>query len=254
MLRLSFHVAGRILRELSRNRRVLVLWVAFPALMLLLFGWVYADEYGGIGPSFTATAPGILLGAALFFSCLAGPVSLLVGERERRTLRRLLLTPLSGGSYFLGIVWAHVVVALGQAAVVYVITFSMGGGFAGSLALGVFILVLSVTAYVGIGFYLGARLARSTEDVNGPVAAVGVPLLVLGGTFFATDMLPPFLYVVAHANPIFHMNESLKAVATGTGDFSQIVGNVAALAGSAVLAMTLGAHSYRVMLGRESAP
>ncbi len=64
----SIHVARRVLIELMRNRRLLFFWILFPTLMLLLFGWVYADEYGGIGPSFTSTAPGILLGAAMFFS------------------------------------------------------------------------------------------------------------------------------------------------------------------------------------------
>ncbi len=225
-----------------------MLWLLFPMLMLLLFGWVYADEYGGVGAAFTATAPGILLGAALFFSCLAGPVSLLVGERERRTLRRLLLTPLSGEAYFLGIVWAHVSIALGQTAVVYGITYAVGGGFAGSIALGLLILVLSVTTYVGVGFYFGAKLAGSTEDVNGPVAAIGVPLLVLGGTFFATDMLPPFLYLAAHANPIFHMNEALKPVASGAGGLSDVADHVLALACAAGLAIILGARSYRAML------
>jgi ABC-2 type transport system permease protein len=253
MIESSVHIAGRILRELARSRRVLLLWVLFPALMLLLFGSVYAASRGGAGPSFTATAPGILLGAALFFSCLAGPVSLLVGERERRTLRRLLLTPLSGGSYFLGIVWAHFAIGLGQAAVVYGITFAVGGGFLGSPVLGVLILLLSIVAYNGAGFLLGARLALSTEDVNGAVAGVGVPLLVLGGTFFGTDLLPPFLHVLAQANPIFHMNEALKAVARDGSGFPEVATHVLALGGFALVAVFLGARSYRTMLDRERA-
>ena len=253
MIGTSVHVAGRILRELSRSRRVLLLWVLFPVLMLLLFGSVYADGYGGTGPSFTATAPGILLGAALFFSCLAGPVSLLVGERERRTLRRLLLTPLSGGSYFLGIVWAHFAIGLGQAAVVYGITFAVGGGFFGSPLLGLVILLLSITVYNGVGFLLGARLASSTEEVNGAVAGVGVPLLVLGGTFFDTGLLPPFLHRLAQANPIFHMNEALKAVARDGSGLPEVAGNVVALGVFALAAALLGARSYRSMLDRERA-
>ncbi len=85
-------VARRILLELARTRRSLVFWIVFPTLMLLLFGTIYA---GGKKPgtSFDHTAPGILVGAALFFSCLGGTVSLLAAERERRTLRRLLFCP-----------------------------------------------------------------------------------------------------------------------------------------------------------------
>jgi ABC-2 type transport system permease protein len=227
------------------------MWGLFPTLMLVLFGWVYADGYGGLDLSFTATAPGILLGAALFFSCLAGPVSILVGERERHTLRRLLLTPLSGGAYFLGIVYAHLLIAAGQAAVVYGITVSVGGGFIGSLPLGGLIVLLSVTVYVGVGFFLGARFAGSTEDINGPVAAIGVPLLVLGGTFFPTDLLPPFLYVLAQADPIFHMNTALKVVAGGEGGLREVAVNVGALVAFAAAAIVLGARSYHKMLRQE---
>lgn len=251
MLKDSLHVARRIVVELARNRRVLLMWVLFPILMLILFGWVYAKGYGGLAPSFTATAPGILLGAAMFFSCLAGPVSLLVGERERRTLRRLLLTPLRGSAYFLGIVWAHVLIAVGQLAIVYGITVAVGGGFLGSFALGGLIIILSVTTYVGVGFFLGAKLSGSTEDINGPVAGIGVPLLVLGGTFFSTDLLPPFLYVLAQADPVFHMNIALRTVASGVGGLREVAANVAALGVFAVAAVAIGARSYRNMLQEE---
>jgi len=37
-----------------------------------------------------ATAAGVLMAAALFFSCLGGTVANLVAERERRTMRRWL--------------------------------------------------------------------------------------------------------------------------------------------------------------------
>jgi ABC-2 type transport system permease protein len=249
-LSFSLSVARRILREFGRSRRVLLLWGLFPAVMLVLFGWVRAGDEG-FGPAFAETAPGILVGAALFFSCLGGPISILAGERERRTLRRLLLTPLPGSAYFLGIVWAHVAIAFGQVAIVYGLTFAVGGGFEGPKALGVLILLLSVASYVGVGFYVGAKLAGVAEDVNGVVAAIGVPLLVLGGTFFASDRLPPVLYVVAHANPIFHMNEAFKTVAFGLGGLPEVGANVAALAMMAIATVALGTHAYRSLLQKE---
>jgi len=247
----SVVVARRILGELKRNRRLLTFWIVFPTLMLLLFGWVYADGYGGLGPSFTATAPGILIGAAMFFSCLSGPVALIVGERERRTLRRLLVSPISGKAYFLGVVWAHLAIAAGQAALVYGITYGAGGRFQGSLTLGVLIVMLSAVAYVGLGFAFGARLARRTEDVTGLVAAVGVPLLVLGGTFFTTDMLPPFLYTVAQLDPIFHMNQAFRGAAHGDFVLGAMARSLVFLAVFAPVALVLGARSYSRMLERE---
>lgn len=243
-------VSRRILTELVRTRRSLIFWFVFPALMLLLFGLIYA---GGTGTarSFDATAPGILIGAALFFSCLGGPITVIVAERERRTLQRLLLSPLKPYSYFLGIVLAYLVVAAAQSVIVFGIAFLFGGRYHGSVVLGALIVALSVASFVGLGFFFGARFTRRTEEVNGPVAAFGVPLLVLGGTFFPVSILPSYLLVAAHADPIFHMNQALKAVWAEGKTFEAVALHIWFLGGFALLALWLGIRAYRSMLLQE---
>jgi ABC-2 type transport system permease protein len=245
-------VARRVLLELSRNRRLVFFWAWFPASMLILFGWVYAGSRGGIGPSFSWTAPGILIGAAMFFSCVGGPAAILVGERERKTLRRLQLTPLSGASYFLGVTLAHLVVAGAQAGVTYGITYAVGGSFSGPLGLGLVIVMLSAVAYVGLGFLFGSLLAGRTEEVNGVVAGVGVPLLVLGGTFFPTEILPNALLMVARLDPVYHMNVALKSLARGEAASEPLWLNLAFLAGFALLTVASSAWAYRRMLRSEA--
>lgn len=243
-------ITNRILIELIRMRRSLIFWVVFPTLMLLLFGLIYAGG-SGTTKSFDFTAPGILIGAALFFSCLGGPVALIVAERERRTLRRLLISPLKPTSYFLGIVLAYLLIAFGQAIIVYGIAFIFGGRFHGSIWLGFIIIVLSVFSFVGAGFFFGARFTKRTEDVNGPVAAFGVPLLVLGGTFFPVSILPSYLLTLAYLNPIFHMNQALKSVSAlgkGIGDISA---HLIFLIVFTIMALLLGARSYKSMLLQE---
>ena len=243
-------MARRILIELSRNRRLLVLWAVFPALMLLLFGLIYAGS-STTGSSFSRTAPKILIGAALFFSCLGGPVSTLVAEREHGTLRRVLLSPLSGASYFTGVVLAFLVVAAGQTLIVVVMAAAFGAHYSGSVATGVLIVTLAVASYCGLGFFFGATLARRTEDVTGPIAAVGVPLLVLGGTFFPIGLLPEYLLRVAWLNPVFHMNEALLAVSAEGASLGHVRLHVLALAAFALLSLVLGVASYRRLLRLE---
>ncbi len=243
-------ITHRILIELVRMRRSLIFWVVFPVLMLILFGLIYAGG-NSTTKSFDSTAPGILIGAALFFSCLGGPVALIVAERERRTLRRLLISPLRPVSYFVGIVFAYMVIAFGQTIIVYGIAFLFGGRFHGSIWLGLLIIVMSVFSFVGAGFYFGSRFTKRTEDVNGPVAAFGVPLLVLGGTFFPVSILPSYLLTLAYLDPIFHMNQALKGVSAlgqGVGDVSIHLIFLLAFTG---LALFLGARSYRAMLSLE---
>jgi ABC-2 type transport system permease protein len=219
--------------------------------MLLLFGLIYVGGTGSAALSFDRTAPGILIGAALFFSCLGGPVTTLVSERESGTLRRLLLSPLSGFSYFVGVFLAFGLVALGQSCIVYGVASAFGGRFHGSLWLGALIVILAVASYCGLGFFFGARFARRTEDVNGPVAAFGVPLLVLGGTFFPPSIMPPFMLKVAMFDPVYHMNQALKGVAAQGLSASAVGFHLWVLGAFAVGSLLLGILSYRRLLRSE---
>jgi ABC-2 type transport system permease protein len=249
-LRQTVALARRILTEYARQRRSLIFWAVFPALMLLLFGSIYRNN-PAMRAGFDTTPAGILIGAALFFSCLGGTVSIIVAERERRTLRRLLVSPLHPAAYFLGIVLALSAIAFCQAVLVYGLGYALGARHRGSVGLEVLIVALSVVAYVGLGFFFGARFAKRAEDVNGPVAAFGVPLLVLGGTFFPIGLLPPFLLRLAYLDPIFHMNQALKAVSGLGAGWNQIAGHLFFLVAFAAAALVLGIASYRRLLVEE---
>ncbi len=242
-------IARRILTEYCRHPRALVFLAVFPALMLLLFESVYGN-IRSMRASLDTTPAGILIGAALFFSCLGGTASIIASERERRTLRRLLVAPLSPAAYFLGIVSALCVVAFFQAVTVFGLAYAMGARYRGDVLLGVTIVALSVVAFVGLGFFIGGPVKRA-EDVNGPLAAFGVPLLVLAGTWFPVSLLPKYLLAIAWFDPVFHMNEALKGVAgrgLGWGDLSA---SLTFLAVFAAVSLGLGIVSYRRILNDE---
>lgn len=209
-------VAQRILIELLRRRRSLIFWAIFPTLLLFLNGAITAERAQlELSDALEVVAPPTLVGAALFFSCLGGSVATVVAEREQNTLKRLFLSPLRGVSYFLGIVLAHSAIGVGQALLVFAIALILGATFPGSWPLAALIILLSILAYVGVGFILGTQFARRTEDVNALVAAFGVPLLILGGAFMPTSIFPDSLLQLAQFNPIFHMTEALTLTMAG---------------------------------------
>lgn len=241
-------VAQRILLELIRRRRSLIFWAIFPTLLLFLNGAITAERAQlEFADALEAVAPPTLVGAALFFSCLGGSVSTVVSEREQKTLKRLFLSPLRGVSYFLGIVVAHCAIGVGQALLVFAIALIFGASFPGSWPLATVILLLSILAYVGVGFILGTQFARRTEDVNALVAAFGVPLLILGGAFMPTSIFPESLLNLARFNPIFHMTEALTLTMAGelAGEHINFLGIFA------LLMVTTGWLSYRRMLYLE---
>ena len=203
-------VTQRILTELVKRKRSLIFWSIFPVSILLINSYIIAERAKiGTTLAMKISAPSSLIGAALFFSCLGGTVATVVREREQKTLKRLFISPLRGISYFLGIFFAHSLIGLGQTILIYGLLFILGKSISGSIILGVATIVLSIISYVGVGFILGTQLARRTEDVNAIVATVGVPLLIVGGTFFPSSLFPDKLLQIANFNPIFHMNEAL---------------------------------------------
>ncbi len=242
-------VAQRILTELLRRSRSLVFWAVFPISVLLINGYILAEKPGfNLTKAFENAAPSSLVGAALFFSCLGGSVATVVAEREQQTLKRLFISPLSGFSYFLGIFLAHSVIGGFQSVVVLAIAAIWGAKFNGSILLGVSIVLLSIIAYVGVGFILGTQLAKRTEDVNALVGAFGVPLLILGGAFLPTSLFPQKLLDLAQFNPIYHMNEALIQVwAEGEG-FADIQDHFQFLLIFSGAMVITGWISYRSML------
>ena len=248
----SLAVAQRILIELVRRRRSLILWVIFP-LSLLSINSLVVSEQGQIpvNQALSLIAPSALIGSALFFSCLGGTVATIVAEREHLTLKRLFLSPLSGLSYFLGIFIAHSCIGLGQTLLVYTSAMLWGANFQGNFLLVLTIILLSIISYVGMGFVLSTQLAKRTEDVNSIVAAFGIPLLILGGAFFPTSFFPKILLQLAEFNPVYHMNEALVGVSNNGDSLRAIGSHFKFLVVFAAITLVAAWFSYNHMLKSE---
>ena len=245
-------VAQKILTELIRRRRSLIFWCIFPISILLINGYILAERVQiSIAEAMKLAAPSSLVGAALFFSCLGGSVATVVAEREQQTLKRLFISPLNGTSYFLGIFLAHSLIGILQTILVYALILLFGVTFSGSFLLGLIIILLSISSYVGVGFILGTQLAKRTEDVNALVATFGVPLLILGGTFLPTSLFPENLLKVAKFNPIYHMNEALIEVWANDQTIYDIKFHFLFLCIFSLFMVVCGWFSYEYMIKKE---
>jgi ABC-2 type transport system permease protein len=248
----SWAVAQRILRELIRRQRSLIFWLIFPVSLLVLNSLILAERANlSQAVAFGKAAPSTLVGAALFFSCLGGSVATVVSEREQQTLKRLFMSPLSGLSYFMGICLAHTVIGFAQTIVVLSIALGMGATFSGSPWAAALIIVLSIAAYVGVGFILGTQFARRTEDVNALVATFGVPLLILGGAFFPSQLFSKQLRDLAAYNPVYHMIEALVGVLADGKSLDQVQSHVSWLAWFAGAVVLAGWLAYQRMIAIE---
>jgi ABC-2 type transport system permease protein len=135
-----------------------------------------------------------------------------------------------------------------QVVMLYSIALLMGVQYHGSLLLGGLILLLSVFSYVGMGFFLGVRFARRSEEVVVALSAIGVPILVLGGTFFPLEIMPQAMQSLAQLNPILHMNQAFKGVAAYGKNFVDLRFELIFLWGFCGLCLGLGIHAFQQLL------
>ncbi|MEO0948811.1 MAG: ABC transporter permease [Cyanobacteria bacterium J06641_5] len=246
-------VAARLLRELRRRRRSLIFWAIFPAITLVLQGLLLEERVPLLSraAAFERAAPATLVGAALFFSCMGGSVAAIVAEREQKTLKRLFISPLGGTAYFLGIFLAHGAIACGQSVLTYALAAAFGARVQGTLWAGFLVILLTVAAYVGVGFIFGTQLARRTEDANAAIATLGVPLLMLGGAFVPVNLFPESLQGLARYNPVHHAIQSLLGVWARGWPLAEVGGHITFLSIFAMTMVGLGWLAYRRMVRVE---
>jgi ABC-2 type transport system permease protein len=245
----SIAVAQRIAVELWRRKVGLLCWTLFPISILMTNGLTLAEQSKlSLGKAFNQSIPPSLMGAALFFSCFGGSIATLVAEQEKGTLRRLLVSPLSGLAYCTGIYLAYGAIGIGQMLLVYGIAAFMGADLKGNLLLELLVVLLGMATYVSAGFTVGAKFARRTEDVNALIAAFGVPLLMLSGAFVPIEFFPKILQNAANFNPIYHMIEALADILQRNKGLTD---HFWVLVGWASLMLGGGWFSYNQLLGSE---
>jgi ABC-type multidrug transport system permease subunit len=81
------------------------------------------------------------------------------------------------------------------------------------------------------------------------LSAIGVPLLVLGGTFFPLEIMPQGMQAVAQINPMLHMNQAFKGVAAYGMGFNELRFELTFLLVFCGLSLALGVQSYQHLLG-----
>ncbi len=96
-----------------------------------------------------------------------------------------------------------------------------------------------------------AATVNALQRVAVEGSRLGVPLLVLAGTWFPVSLLPKFLLQIAWFDPVFHMNEAMKGVSGRGLGWTDLSGSLMFLAVFAAVSLALGVASYRRMLIEE---
>ncbi len=209
----TFVVAEFELRKLRHDFTELITRALQPALWLLVFGQVFARSNtmptGGI-PYLDFIAPGILAQSVLFVAIFYGIN--VIWERDLGIVQKFLVSPTPRASLVLGKGLSAGVRTLSQAAVVYVLSLLLGvklNWHPLALLNVVTIVVLATTLFSTFSLII-ACLVKTRERFMGIGQVLTMPMFFASNAIYPTAMMPNWLKVVSHLNPLTYVVDALR--------------------------------------------
>ncbi|NMH97646.1 ABC transporter permease [Pseudonocardia acidicola] len=225
------------LQKLRHDRSELVTRAVQPALWLLIFGQVFTRLHAiptGSTPYLDFLAPGILAQSALFIAIFYGIQ--IIWERDAGVLAKLLVTPTPRAALVSAKAFAAGVRAVAQAIVVLVLSLVLGVTLtANPLALlGVVVALLLGSAFFCCLSITIAGLVLSRDRLMGIGQAITMPLFFASNALYPVQLMPEWLQVINHVNPLSYEVDALRGLLVGTParlllDFGVLVGAAAAM-------------------------
>jgi len=200
------------LKEFFRQRESVVFTLAFPVILLVVFGAVLNYDIGG-GVSFTQYFIAGVVAAGILGASLQNMAISIATERSDGTLKHLAGTPMPKSAYFVGkIVQVLVVTVLIElillaVALAYGLDLPSGSDwftFAWVTALG-----SASCTLLGIAVSSLAKNGRSASAMVTPIALV---LQFISGVFFQFSQVPVWMQTIASFFPLKWMAQGLRSV------------------------------------------
>jgi ABC-2 type transport system permease protein len=202
-------------RKLRHDPSELLTRAVQPVLWLLVFGEVFAHVRAiptGNVSYLDFIAPGILAQSALFIAIFSGIT--IIWERDLGIVHKFLVSPISRGALALGKALSGGVRALSQAAIVYLLALLLNVKMNWNpLALfGVLIIVILGAATFSAFSLIVAFLVRTRERFMGIGQVLTMPFFFASNAIYPIAMMPMWLQMIAHANPLTYEVDALRTL------------------------------------------
>jgi ABC-2 type transport system permease protein len=206
------------LQKLRHDRTELITRAIQPALWLVVFGETFTRlrtiPTGNV-PYLDYLAPGILAQSALFIAIFYGIQ--IIWERDAGMLAKLLVTPTPRIALVTGKAFAAAVRALVQALVVLVLSALLGVGLTGNPLK---LLAMAAAVILGSTFFCClsitiAGLVLTRDRLMGIGQAITMPLFFASSALYPVDLMPGWLQVFNHINPLGYEVDALRGLLIG---------------------------------------
>ncbi len=234
------------LQRLKHDRTELLTRAIQPILWLVIFGKTFSRLRAiptGKVPYLDYLAPGIIAQSALFIAIFYGIQ--IIWERDAGVLTKLLVTPTPRAALVTGKAFAAGIRAVAQAIVVIVVAALLGVSMTWNPVrlLGMVLIVVLGAAFFSCLSVTIAGLVLRRERLMGIGQAITMPLFFASNALYPVSLMPGWLRVISHGNPMTYEVEALRGLLLGLKtnyllDFGVLLGSV--VVGITVAASLLG--------------
>ena len=181
----------------------------------------------------------------VIFAAMMGLVASITREKEDGTIDGMLVAPISRLAIIMGKAFSQTARGLLQAALVLgVAVLFFNVIIQGNLVLVVFLLLLGVFSFIGLGV-LAASLGKRQETALTIMATFQFPMLFLSGVFFPVNQMPWVLQGVSKLVPLTYAVQAMRQVVVLGAGITDILPEIIFMVffGSAMLVIAIYAFN-----------
>jgi ABC transporter DrrB family efflux protein len=186
-----------------------------------------------------------LVGMNIMSAGMWGIGWVIVEDRQKKLLRRMVATPMRRSEYLLAFVLVRLLFLVLEVPVLVGFgVLAFGVPLRGSLvALGL-TAVLGALAFAGLGLLVASR-AKNTQTASGLMNLVMMPMFVLSGVFFSVENFPRAFQPLVRALPLTALNDGLRAVMNEGAGLAALAPKLALLLAVALLSFGAALRLFR---------
>ena len=235
----AFTIAGRVVRQITRDRRTMALIFLVPLVVMTLIGLSFPQT-----SVLDYIAPALLTTLALFFGFLLTGISFL-RERSQGTLERLMASPLSRLDVVVGYLCGFFIFALAQTLIILLFTvYVLDVNYHGDLwQIFVFQIVVIIGA-VNLGIFI-STFARNEFQMVQFIPLIILPQVFLCGVIWPVEQMPDYLQWLSAVLPLTYAVDGLRNIMLSGKNLADVGFELAVLVGFAALISALAAVTLR---------
>ena len=144
----------------------------------------------------------------------------LIELRERGVIKRLQVTPMSGGELVTSLILSRLVLMLVQITIIVLIgIFFFGVRIQGSFIAILLFSLLGGTFFLCLGFFI-STIAHSYDEASPITTLINLIFTFTGNVFFPTAVFPTFIKTIAAKFPLTYLADGLRQNFTTNATFS----------------------------------